>query len=331
MIERCNTMTKKCLSFTEPLLESFVSYVFTPFAGLYDDNFKLWFIHNFISLRCRLSYNNTIVQYDDVLNQIHVDNCPLFRKEVILRTAVQNNNELMSYVKKQIDNDMYIFLSLNQYYNPHAAYVFQTSHFNHTCLIIGYDDDLEEVTIADYFGSYQCKTISYDNFCKGYFSYEYDRELNKYEMITSVKYAINFRDYRENYLYRPQLLKNMISYYLTGDTQGEESYGFYSYDVISSCLSGETAIERRTFHCLYDHKKAMRIRVNYLLDLKLVDLPNEKLIMFKSIEESFLQLRNMAHKYIHTKSSKLLQRMQDLSAQLKNDEYSLLDYLIREI
>jgi len=321
-------MSKCNLPFVKPLLTSYDSYTFTPFAGIYDEQFKLWFIHNFISLRCGCSYGNRVILYDDLLNQVRVDTCPLFRKEVVQRSTIIENNNLLAYIKCQISKGYYVFLSLDCYHNPHRGNLYKKIHFNHTSLIIGYNDEDEEFDIVDFFGDYMCKKIGYTDLYNGFYSYDIDHLLNHYEVVASVKYDSNFI---VKYYYRPQLLKNTLIYYMNGDKQGEDWFGKYSYDVIRECVKGNNRFEKRQIHSVYDHKVAMKYRVRFLSELKLIEISEEQLGMFNDLETNSLSLRNVVFKYMSTNNDRLLNRINELCSKIEHYEQHLIKLLLELI
>ena len=113
---------------------------------LANENLKGWFYNHFISLylestRHTLGYRHHDIRYAE--NGIYIDYCSY--KEVLTFNPVNAeniylHNEIISFLKHNLNNRNYVILFLDYYELPQTRY-YHNQHLDHEILIYGYDDE----------------------------------------------------------------------------------------------------------------------------------------------------------------------------------------------
>lgn len=285
--------------FNNPEITSFPEFaaLFTIFGGNFDNRIKKWFIHNYIGLQCRFSYDQRVILFDDEFGENSIMNCPIIDRHELRREYVNKWDGIIPYLKDQIIHGYYVYIILDRFYNINFMEFYHKEHYNHFSLVNGFDDDANVFYVADFYGRYSCKTICYSDLEKGFLSYDFDKELNGYDNIVSVKYnrGINNRD--TIHYFRPQNICFLLNEYLSGRKCNNIWFGKYVYDAaFDSVTNNERDV--RISHVIYDHKKAMNMRVKYLKDLGYINFTSSEMGLFEQLEQKGLLCRNQSIKLI---------------------------------
>lgn len=238
--------------------------------------------------------------------------------------------DFTEYIEYQIKNNYYLDACLDTYYLS-CSNNFNKKYFIHQTFIYGFNSEEKQVFISDFYDNsqYLRKIISYNEVNKGIEKVDYFINLYKYE---EFNYQINFDLLKlsvEDYINcRDSLKKFQFSYTIYNR---DILYGidFYNYSIYVFCK--EDRIDIRPFHILYDHKKMMKIRLEYLYKINLFD--NNVISEINSRNELLIEysviLRNMVLKYNMRHNSNLLDRIKKKCENLKRaDKALLMDFLV---
>lgn len=240
-----------------------------------------------------------------------------------------NFNQFTDYIEYQIKQGYYLDACLDSYYLSCTNY-FKKKHFIHQTFIYGFDDEKRQVYISDFYdGKYVRKIVSYD-------------EINK--SIKGIDYFINLYKYEEfDYKINLELLKVSTNDYINGrDSLNKYKYSYQSYNkdilygmnfynYILDVFINEKIIDIRPFHILYDHKKIMNIRLEYLKKLGIIDkdkIDNIFNLNNLLIEQSLL-LRNMVLKYNINHNKSIKDEIYKKCLSVKESDYELFDELLK--
>lgn len=239
------------------------------FPWIYDHFIQLVAIRNNALKRAIM---NTFYEAVPVQRAHTATTCPYIKMETLdRRTLFLQRVDFTKYVEHTLEHQQYMIPCLNHFHlNCHKGY--QKTQHMHTVFIYGYDRSKEIIYIADFFdeGKYVEKTITYNELNKSYFEHCI-AEDDPVWMNDILIYKYEPYDYAFNH----ELLRQSVNDYINGC----DSFNKYKYDFLyrnSSCNYGIDVydvliesvwfdkIDPRAFYVLYDHKKLMTMRIEYL-------------------------------------------------------------------
>ncbi len=196
-------------------------------------------------------------------------------------------DSLIEAVIQWIDKDLYVYsnidvskLTTTHYYGP--------TPFCHSSMIIGYDKEAQVLKQVDYAqnGAINILDIPFEDYINAFFSPDLERIL-KEEKKKDVKYMITLHRVKQNVKVslNPETMKYWLKEFI--DCQqtnkkmdyfielGETLGGFDVYQGVLDMSEllfevNKGNIDYRMFHCIYEHK--------YLMDLRIQELENQKLL-----------------------------------------------------
>jgi len=290
--------------------------------------------------------------YDaDFLYKIHpADYCPYILTQKIDKTSFKRIFNLTDFIEEQINNNYYIIIYLNQFFLPFSQH-FNIDNHMHPTFIWGYDRCKNIVHVSDFYdnGKYVSRIATYDEINK---SYNYDHlgsDVHQaFHTITLYKFV------KSNYRVNIDLLKQTISDYVMGidsahrylnsvqfqytnSKTDNSDYGINCYNMLREHLdyygqAGED-IDVRAFHLLYDHKVAMQIRLQYLVESKyisVIDKNNLLSLCEKLIKDSVI-LRNLALKYKLCREKNTIAILNDKSKSLQKNDFEFMSLFLQAL
>lgn len=113
------------------------------------------------------------------------------------------------------------------------------------------------------------------------------------------------------------------------------TFGINVYDKASDYLKylaqEEVVFDIRSFHLLYDHKKCMTMRLDYMINNKHLIDDNQILNRWRKLEADVHALRNFILKYLFTRSSDALYKQMEQLHKLKETEMVLLQEVVDQL
>lgn len=223
--------------------------------------------------------------------------------------------DIKNIIENSIDHNYYITCLIDEFYvNKMAAY--KKWHFNHWCLIYGYDDI--NYLCLGYLkdGKYQKFELSINEFLSSFIKIEYGLGLN------TIKENYNFCDEISgikllyDYTYGLNTSENygLISHRIDG------SYGIKIYDSLIEEKDGK--IDVRYAHVLLEHKYCVhRYLINESYDLNIIN-EYEKIIKYcHSLK--WLSLKQRLSYDLNT-----AKRIDNLLKKTQDEEYKILSKII---
>lgn len=82
-------------------------------------------------------------------------------------TIIANESDILAVIRENIDKNVPLIMSFDEYYSfYHYEYIYQKQHGDHAILVLGYDDDKEEITFFSAIPKYS-GVMTYANFLDG--------------------------------------------------------------------------------------------------------------------------------------------------------------------
>lgn len=247
--------------------------------------------------------------------------------------------DIIQFLVDCIDNDIYIYTYLDEYYVP-GRKSFGQVHFKHDTFIFGYDLEERYFNIAGFSHyTYNTSTISFDALKTAFLYPGPPDDIHLYQWKNTV-YEFDkelLRDYIYDYLHanntftRLRIIDSPFKY-------KHLVWGLRVYDGLVQYIEmlSEKAPGRRDiipFHVLYEHKKCMRMRLEYIKKEGYLDNIDDILNTYLSFEEKALVFRNLALKcaVAGTNIEKIKNRLLSILQNMKPKEEQVLKLLLQKL
>ena len=315
------------LTMTDPPITTYPS-IANILSLLWDrkDNIMPWFVDHFIQLVVRPNHEDTFGDFYD-----HADIDTYYRTIFGLPGLgwMRVNSETVhydvfsDYVEKQVNNGYALEACLDRYYFPFAEN-YQQYHKKHSSFIYGYDNDKDEIYIADFFSDniysgalYERKVITYK---------QLNDSMNNDGIINLMKawddhYDVNFKLMRKGFDDYLNSTDSMFRFEFSNkDYNHGAIFGLAYYDYLADSFAEKSFLDTRMFHILYDHKKMMSLRLECLEKMHVFD--GETIAELKSMNDLLTEetrvLRDAVFKYQIRESDKLKERILNRISKLKD-------------
>ena len=308
------------------------------------DKEKLWLINHYtrligVDLEYKISIHfDFITDYKQYMVSYY--DCPFIeffkinKKDILM-------NDFLKFVKEQIKQGYCILLLVDRE-------CFENKNFlgrgYHQIMIYGYDDKAQRVYYCDNAlgGKYQTDLYcSFDELVQAYQMAKH-RESTQDGFDDSIFLLKPTRC--EGYELELDSIKRDLDDYLNINQVVPMRYppffkekfinGIHIYqryiDILDNILNEtiEMAFEMRDIHNLWDHKKTMLVRLNYLHQNNYID--DSRLVKdYQAVEQGLLNFRNLFLRYHITKNNQTLIRMSDILKRVNETEYNVLSEFLR--
>jgi len=224
----------------------------------------------------------------------------------------QDVKNAVDFVRNLLFDNKYIIAEIDDFYIPCRLF-YNREHLRHASLIYGYDDDKRVFYISGYDENwiYIKSTITYEELSKAFYS----THENSYFNIRSYKKSHQFK-------FNKKLMKDFFVDYL----ESNDSYyrTFHSYNPVINFAKLGLKLERKflkskvicgmavyepfieyisalgsegvflkTFHTFYEHKKLMRMRIEFMQENGYIQNAENVYEQSKIIEQKSLIVRNI--------------------------------------
>ncbi|KEQ21815.1 hypothetical protein [Paenibacillus tyrfis] len=269
---------------------------------------------------------------------------PLIRTQRLLRETVGfNRHDCLEFICSMIDRGFYVWLFVDKFYIS-KAWAFQKQTHLHSILLFGYDKSEGIFNAAGFFDSEGFKTIKVLNS-------ELIQALFSPKLIESFS-VFDYMEYIFMYQFNPKgkfyfdinCVKDIIGdYYLSRNTSEKfymnrnilnGSYGLNIYTALKEFVEYRALIKNidiRPFHVLYDHKKIMVSRINYMEQNEYIKDSLKLYEMYSLIERKALTLRNLVIKHNLSKETDYTKKIFLLIDDLAAFELSTLDFMLSKL
>lgn len=346
LIKRDDVMKKKLTITIPPIIGRL--HIAYPLCVIFNDSRTLsWFHSHYIQLTCNKFITPTHNNLDFCFFDKHMDfdapdsyieSYPWLDFKIFKREELSNEPlNLMLFIIEQIDFNYCIEVRIDEFYLPNRRAT-NKKHFRHSILIYGYDLERKTLNTVGFDERMKFKEdeITFKQFQQAFFSLIIDNTDSYY---TTFVYKLKKHGCYETNL---TLIKNQLADYLasTNTTYTIKDinkvsnlvYGLQTYDYLIKYFEllkeNKAVFDIRSLHILWEHKKCMRLRVDFLLKQSFLKQEDDTLSEFKVIESNSLISRNLMLKYSLTQNTDLLERIIEIVSSIKEREEGAVEKLI---
>lgn len=292
-----------------------------------------WFHSNYIQLTWSSDFTSPLTFFPNWFSTNPWLDVQVFKKDIIKSNHINIHN----LIKNCIDCRIYFYASFDEFYVPHRS-AYGKSHFHHDFLIYGYDSIQKEYILLGYTDKQIIETtkISFTQFEEAFFlnavgtenvhliskkeDFKYDFDLQLvYEMLDDY---LNSRNSSE----RGRMYGNI----LTNRVFGLDIYK-YLREYFELLIKSNIHWDIRALHILYEHKKCMVLRLEYLYNNNYIDDHSYLYDNYKYIENKTLEMRNLQLKYIITHDKSYLSKIVNTLFEIEQKEKKLLENLLDKV
>ncbi|HEX3046164.1 MAG TPA: hypothetical protein VHY08_15520 [Bacillota bacterium] len=261
---------------------------------------------------------------------------------------VTGTGDLNQTIRDIVEDGWYFYSWFDEFFVPQRS-KFNKVHSSQDFLLFGYHDHAENYSILGYSdrGIIEITKISYFNFLKAYESaYENNYEDPPCVILFKKRPDFDFK-FEMKYLY--EMLLDYAQGRDTGkriglkqrDTLQNRIFGLSAYDCLSEYfqlisdkqVNHHRALYRsaRSLHVLWEHKKCMLLRLEYLHQQGLIDRFDYFYSFYQKIENAILSLRNTQLNYSLREERNLLEKIMESLQEIKKQESDVLEELLEMI
>ena len=269
-----------------------------------------------------------------------------YLKVMTIDTEEIGTKDIIFYLEEHLEKGFYISVAIN------TGYIKAYSHRTlHAVFIYGYDMEKEEFLIADFFknGKYSFEKCSFLEMKEAIEHYDpgmmtWGGHPYKKSNITLIKidetftYDFRLNNFVELLLEYLGVHNNLERLFRLTNCLCEETafrkFGITHYDnmieYMNQLIDNQQVVENiRLFHVFYDHKVALRQRIQYLIENKFC--AERYLDLFYDIERKALILRNLVIKEAITGKDRNMRKIVNELKVLKEKEYQAIDRIVEMI
>lgn len=321
---------------------------------------KPWLFSNFIQIFSLKNLNLQGVrkgtldffnnQYGD-WKQFEFKANPWIRFNSIPEYFIEDYNiNIIDFIKKNLDQEKYLYLSIDRFFIPIYKYSFMKNHSDHEIFVFGYDDETQCLYVGDNGeGKYVQSTVDYESFTKSFHSmiamFRSNEELYYYseksiyilEIIKNAEVNLKSKVFVEetyNNLNIHKIVNDLKEYLLLdnfGDSYKNSDYYVFGIDCYNElqqflvCSDEYIKIDFRAFYSFLQHKKLMLSRMNYLNNIYNVYHLSQS---YEKIVKKFESIILLILKCNLKKDSSMWEKISNLLNECKTLEVSILKDLI---
>lgn len=257
---------------------------------------------------------------------------------------IEHNIELIKFIKDNLNNNNYIWLHVDEFNLP-CSDKFNKQHFIHSQMISGFDDMSQKFTINGYYNKkkYSTEYVNYEDLSLSFYKAKPDMDFKFY--IHLIKYNTDYR--LADFTYNLSLLKQQLLCYLNSSLEPllnpEEIYnlniknsivtGLDLYAKLITELKNHSYVysSHRIFYILFEHKKFMLLKLNYLKTENFFTFSDEIFSKYDSILKITEIQLFLFLKYKLTGNKELLEKIIELLSTIKKDEKEVLELMIDQM
>jgi hypothetical protein len=351
-------MFKKELPLVVPPILLYVDFSYTLSIIRNYKRTDAWFFSNYIQLFYQKRKEAVdVIRFfiTDINGRIWNPRLPWFHYQIFQRNFLRNTKiDIIDLLINSINENNYICLYWDQFYVPNSPRHLK-EHYCHETLIYGYDlteKCLYYVGFNNYenYGYYK---VLFSDFRKAYYNDAVDLSdkylvtevcLLKFNNDFSFEFDINtvaeqLNDYflsRNSLIYyRTHFNVNCKDYdYFNGTISSEFIFGMNIYKYLQSYIESLLLYSNLNFqpvHALWEHKKIMVNRIEYLQKNSYLSTDSNYNILYKQIQDKALLIRNLFFKYNITKKNNIITKMVSLLNDIFEQEKTVLSSVIQEL
>lgn len=333
---------KKVLPIADPPIKSYLHHAYALSVLATTDAYLPWFHSNYIQLHFNQKFKDH--RFSDYFNFYYYPftevNIPNLQTLKIDRSILTGHNRLdIDFLTQFIDQGYYVCTYVDEYYIPNRL-AYRTYHFKHEIFVYGYDraEQVFHVLGFDRERVFQATTVSFEDFMEGHVNGYYPEHW-----WTNFIFPTRLKD-EAAYPFNLQLVTGLLEDYLTSRSSdirlamhyklsSDSVFGLACYDWIDKCLemmeNGTFFIDYRVPSVLWEHKYCMRLRLEYMHRLGIVD--RELCQQYAKVESDALRARNLMLKAFVLNELSIISKVRQLVKSVHEQEVDLLFPLLHDL
>ncbi|MEI7024437.1 hypothetical protein [Paenibacillus sp. y28] len=319
-----------------PLITSYPSLAdFLSIAASHPD-YEAWLNSNMIQLFCVKKFGKGCelkFYFPYLFNQ-----CALMNGAALPRhTMALLEPDPVEMFIKCIDGGNYVIISADSYHISAYKPYYQKQIRPHFMMVFGYDRENGTFDIADFFvGRYEYTTTTFEELRAAYEAIPWDTDRVQVKLLKLEP--------RVRYEFDKQHVYDLLSEYFHGFNTSRRYgsnynpsqhlvYGMDIYPKLQEFIplvgEGICIPDRRPFHVIYDHKRGMKQRIEYMVEHG--HIPSSCLPLsqqYADMTDKCQMMRNLILKYEVVRQPDMLLRISDYVKQLEQEEREVLKELL---
>lgn len=334
----------RILPIATPDITAYTHFTFALSVMYTDEDAMRWVYSNYIQICLRDWGPTSDMDYYTQTAEEHLIPCFQGSQRFTRDTILHYSPSFIDFARHAIDNNFYVWTYVDEFFIP-GAVAYQNTSNPHSVMFSGYDDEKRQFLMSGYFSnqSYSTAWFDYDlidEAFKGFetsdFLYTNFTRLLRLNQETKSCYDFNLpwiieqlRDFvdceQSDYTRMPMSAFRRTSPYY---------WGMDVYDQLQNLLqrhiNGETIVDHRPFHIIWEHKKMMSKRLSYMAEHGHFTFSPSIVEGYKELEQFTLVTRNMMLKYLLSFNNMYLEQMIGRMGQLREKETPLVRAMLEE-
>ena len=296
------------------------------------DDYLPWFYSHYIQMEYETEEKQRFNFYR--YPKYHLSVSPWLQTQIVHHNVIRKAyKKPVDFVIDAIDDGLYVQMDVDEFYIPHKE-LYHNHHYTRELLIYGYDTHNQTLTTIgfDAKGNYTSSEVPFSDFEQAHINSisrnEQDCRVRMFKYLDHAYYEFDLEimlEQLQDYLYAVNTSQRFRSFARVKNY----AYGLATYRVIQKYLSfaakNASDINRLIFHTLWEHKKCMQERLNFLEQHGFLSPSFALSMAYEGIKKETEKLRAMSFKYVLTKDAEIPGRMTKLIDIIASDEKSILD------
>lgn len=323
----------KVLPVYDPVIKGYIHHaVCFSMINLDNNDDNLWFSNNYIQLHCP---KNLALNRNSQLDFCHETFYSVFDHFLTIQNLHKDiiskyYGGVLNFLIDRIDEQNYVELMVNDYYLPGTS-SFMNKNLTHNIVVYGYDTKrmiffvryMKNQIFTDAQLDFKTLELSFNN------TYETGDWSNYSKIYKKNRYNLTFDHTRfSGFL-------NDYFYSRNHFREADRVYGLsvyqYIIDYFNNLEDGLTSTDIRILHLLWEHKKSMTYKINYLMTNKIINFESDLVNQLRAIENEALLLRNFQLKCMIKPEREMFSKIKKKLSEMKEKEVSIYHNLINQI
>lgn len=328
------------LKLNQPPLICYLHHAYPLTVAMENEDFNSWFLSNYIQLEYRLKSDElNFFTYVICGNSVLI---PLIDYRALdLDFIFKTNIDIIDFIRNSINIGYYVTTYIDEFFiSDREAY--QKFHFRHEIMIYGFDSDKQIFNVIgfNHIHSYVASIVSFTELRESLLN-----SIDKKNDLILLK-AKDEDSYHPTYNFDIENVKTLLHDYLFSINSSERfrpigtinnfTYGISVYNELIKYYQGiiqddNKECDFRHFSVLYEHKKTMLSRLQYLIDKKYLSFNNNYISIFSELQNISYERRNSILKYNYTKNKEIIKVTIDSLQKMSYIEKSTVENLLGDI
>ena len=329
-------MREKRLQLSVPPVNGYLHHAFPLSIMACNEDYLPWFYSNYIQLYCSKNFDDLACPLNFYIYE-NFNNFSLLDCQMLTRDIVLSMTDILSFLTGSIDKGYHVSLYVDEYYIPNTK-AYKKVHFTHDLLVSGYSKKNKSLFVSTYMNQkYVSTTITFREFLKSF--KEVDTERFDYAELIRL-----FRYNNKPYPFNVGLTIDYLSDYLRASNHfrcasfpdeshlafGVAIYHYLKRNLLADADRGIKEIDIRPTHILWEHKLAMKNRIEFLLDNQYIK-SHEIYTEYSSIENSTQKIRLALIRYNISGKKDQIHYICNTLDQIMSQERTTLEKLLKEL